>query len=61
MDKCAETGDFGPVNAWNREHIWKHGCLYKPGELLTRVLGGAFDPEYYIQYLENKCKEVYQL
>lgn len=61
VDKCAETGDFGPVNAWNREHIWKHGCLYKPGELLTRVLGGAFDPEYYIQYLENKCKEVYKL
>ncbi|MBQ1711608.1 MAG: carboxypeptidase M32, partial [Firmicutes bacterium] len=48
-------------NAWNREHIWQYGALYKPGELLERVLGGAFDPEYYINYLEDKCKDVYGL
>ena len=59
VDKCLETGDFGPVNAWNREHIWQYGALYKPGELLERVLGAPFDPEYYIQYLENKCKDIY--
>ena len=61
VDKCVETGDFGPLNAWNREHIWKYGCLYKPGELLDMVLGGKFDPKYYIDYLESKCKDVYGL
>lgn len=61
VDKCAETGDFGPINAWNREHIWKHGALYKPNELLKMVFGEDFEPEYYIQYLENKCKNVYKL
>ncbi len=61
VDKCLETGDFKPLNAWNREHIWQYGALYKPGELLERVLGGAFDPEYYINYLEDKCKDVYGL
>ena len=59
VDACVEAGDFAPINAWNREHIWQYGCLYKPGELLNRVLGGAFDPEYYIAYLEGKCKDVY--
>ena len=59
VDKCAETGDFGPINDWNREHIWKYGRLYKPGELLKKVLGGDFDPQYYIEYLENKCKDIY--
>ena len=61
VTKCVETGDFGPLNAWNREHIWKYGALYKPGELLERVLGGKFDPEYYIRYLEDKCKDIYGL
>jgi len=61
VDKCIETGDFAPINAWNKEHIWQYGCLYKPGELLKHILGGEFDPEYYINYLENKCKEVYKL
>ena len=61
VEKCLETGDFGPINGWNREHIWQYGALYKPGELLERVLGGPFDPEYYIEYLEEKCKDVYGL
>ena len=61
VDKCLETGDFGPLNAWNRLHIWQHGCLYKPGELLEQVLGAPFDPEYYIKYLEDKCKDIYGL
>ena len=61
VDKCAETGDFGPINDWNREHIWQYGCLYKPGELLKKILGTDFDPEFYIEYLENKCKDIYGL
>ena len=61
VDKCAESGDFAPINAWNREHIWQYGSLYKPAELLKKVLGADFDPEYYIQYLENKCREIYHL
>ena len=59
VDGCAERGDFGPINQWNKEHIWKYGCLYKPGKLLDMVLEGPFDPEYYISYLEAKCKDVY--
>ncbi len=42
---CIATGDFEPVNEWNRENIWKHGGLYKPSELLERI-GGEFDPDY---------------
>ena len=59
VESCAEKGDFGPINAWNKEHIWKYGCLYKPGKLLSMVLEGDFDPEYYIEYLEKKCRDVY--
>lgn len=61
VDKCAESGDFGPINAWNKDHIWKYGRLYKPGKLLKMVLGTDFDPDYYIEYLENKCKDIYEL
>ncbi|MBQ6314238.1 MAG: carboxypeptidase M32 [Mogibacterium sp.] len=61
FDKCIESGDFGPVNDWNREHIWKHGSLYKPVELLETVMEGKFDPDYYINYLRGKCSDVYGL
>lgn len=62
IDACIRSGDFGPVNEWNREHIWKDGGMYKPGEIMDRVLGGeGFDPNYYISYLQAKCADVYGL
>ena len=61
VDACLEAGDFAPINAWNREHIWRHGCTYKPGELLENALGQPFDPVYFTDYLEKKYSELYNL
>ena len=59
VDALLAKGDFAPINAWLKDKIWKHGCLYKPSEILDRVLGEPFDPNYYLDYLEEKCKSVY--
>ena len=61
VDACMSAGDFQPINAWNREHIWKYGSLIKPGELLVKILGEEFDPKHYIEYLEKKYGEIYGL
>jgi len=61
VDGCIAKGDFGPVNAWNREHIWKYGSLLKPGELLEKVLGGPFEASAYVEYLEKKYSDIYGL
>ena len=61
VDACLATGDFAPINAWNREHIWQHGCTKKPEQLLTDALGQAFDPTAYTDYLEKKYTELYGL
>ena len=59
VDDCLRRGDFGPINQWNREHIWKYGSLYKPGRLMEMALGEPFDPNVYLDYLEEKCRDVY--
>jgi len=59
VDACLKAGDLGPVNEWNREHIWQYGSLYEPSELLDRVLGEKFDPNVYLDYLEEKYKDIY--
>lgn len=61
VDACLSRGDFAPINAWNKEHIWKYGCLKKPGELLEAALGEPFDPTYYTDYLEKKFSAIYGL
>ena len=61
VDACIRNGDFAPINDWNREHIWTYGRLRKSNDLLESALGEAFDPEYYMAYLEKKCAEIYGL
>lgn len=61
VEDCLRRGDFGPINAWNREHIWRHGCTKAPGQLLEDALGEAFDPYVFCDYLEEKYGELYNL
>lgn len=59
VEACLLAGDFTPINEWNREHIWKHGCFKKPNTLLEEALGEKFDPFVYTDYLEKKYGELY--
>ena len=61
VEKCLKTGDFAPINQWNRDHIWKFGCLKEPNQLLVYALGEEFDPTYYTNYLEEKYSKIYGL
>ncbi len=61
VDAALRRGDFAPINAWLRERIWRHGCLYPPAELFRMAAGGEFDPRYFITYLTEKYTELYAL
>ena len=61
FEKCIKEGNFKPINDWNRENIWQHGCLYTPAQILQRVLGEPFSTEHYIKYLTDKYTEIYSL
>ncbi len=53
-------GDLSQVTSWLREHIHRHACFYKPGELFESVCG-KFDAKYYTDYLTEKYTKLYQL
>ena len=59
VDACIREGNFAPINTWNKAEIWQYGSLYKPCEILDKVLGAPFDPDFYLRYLEAKVKDVY--
>lgn len=61
VDAAVRSGDLHPITDWLEEHIWKHGAMYDPMELLERALGEPFDPKYYTDYLEKKFTEIYDL
>ena len=61
VEKCILSGDFAPINEWNRKNIWQYGKLYTPDELIRRITGGSFDPSAYADYLTEKYGEIYGL
>ena len=56
-----EKGDFKQVLNWLRTNI--HGCgrLYPAGVLCRRVTGEALNPDFFMDYLENKYGDIYGL
>ncbi len=54
------NGRIDQINDWNRTHIWTHGRMYDPSDLLQRICGG-FSPDYYTDYLEKKYSDLYRL
>jgi carboxypeptidase Taq len=54
LEEQFARGEFGPLRAWLREHIYRHGSVYPPRELLERVTGSQLDPEPYLRYLQTK-------
>jgi carboxypeptidase Taq len=47
-------GEFGKVKAWLKEKIHRHGAIYSPKELQTKLFGEQYNPQWLISYLQEK-------
>ncbi len=56
-----EGGDLMSLNGWLKDNIHQHGSVYLPDELLRRVTGEDLSATYYIDYLNDKYGEIYNL
>jgi carboxypeptidase Taq len=54
LEEQFARGEFGQLREWLREHVYRHGSIYPPRELLERVTGSQLDPEPYLSYLQTK-------
>ena len=59
--KDMACGDFTKVNAWLKENIHKYGKSKTNKEIVLNACKEEFNPKYYIEYLKNKFKEIYNL
>ncbi len=61
IDAEIASGSLQNINKWLGEHIYQYGCLYDPAVLLEKCVGAPFDPNYYVDYLTEKYKAIYDL
>jgi carboxypeptidase Taq len=55
------NGEFSTIREWLRENIHRHGAVYTPSELIERVTGEPLNPDYLVEYFEEKYSDVYRL
>lgn len=58
---CALRGELGTILSWLRSNIHTHGSLYWPDELSRLVSGETLNPQYFIDYLNEKYTALYEL
>ncbi len=54
-------GEFGTLQAWLREKIYRHGSKFAPNELMEGAAGGPMSIRPYLDYIRGKYGELYRL
>lgn len=61
LDNYIREGDFGPIHDWMTEHIHRHGKRYPTDELVEVATGETLTAEHFIDYVNRKFNELYNL
>lgn len=59
IEGALERGELKKIRKWLREKIHRYGKLKTPKEIMVSVTGEELNPEYYIKYLKEKYKNIY--
>jgi len=56
-----KAGEYSPLLDWMRDHIHVHGRKYTPVELIERETGGPIRTGPFLEYIQTKYSEIYDL
>lgn len=59
VEKELSQGNLLPIKAWLDINLHKHGSLYFPQDLVKNVTGEALNPQYFVDYLNEKYAKIY--
>ncbi|MDP4178832.1 MAG: carboxypeptidase M32 [Bacillota bacterium] len=54
-------GNLDDIHQWLNENIHKYGAVYKPADLIIRATGEELNAKYFIEYLNNKYSDIYDI
>ncbi|MCY6372786.1 carboxypeptidase M32 [Clostridium ganghwense] len=56
-----KKGNLLHIHEWLKENIHKYGAVYKPADLIKKVTDEELKAKYFIEYLNDKYTEIYNL
>ena len=54
-------GDFKTINQWMKDNVFIHANVLTPKEWIKELTGESLSPKAFLEYLNNKYKEIYKL
>ncbi|WP_256533641.1 carboxypeptidase M32 [Halovivax cerinus] len=61
VDGLVREGEFDPIREWMGEHVHRHGQRYPTDELIEVATGEPLTAEYFLDYVDEKFTELYDL
>lgn len=61
VDSLLENNQFDVIAKWLKDNIHYHGGSKTANEILLEVTKEEFNPKYYIEYLQDKYRKLYNL
>ncbi|MFB6126656.1 MAG: carboxypeptidase M32 [Halolamina sp.] len=61
VDERIRAGEFGPLREWMEKNVHAHGRKYGTDELAERATGEPLTAEYFLDYVEEKFTDLYDL
>ncbi|MFO7793480.1 MAG: carboxypeptidase M32 [Candidatus Nanohaloarchaea archaeon] len=61
LDEKISEGEFEELKNWLKENIHSKGSLYKTEDLIEQATGEKLNPDYFLEYIESKYGEIYNL
>ena len=58
--ELVQKGDFASINKWMKENVFIHANVLTPKEWLKELTGESLSPKAFLEYLNNKYKDIYQ-
>lgn len=55
------AGDFKKINGWMTENVWARADRESPKTWIKNITGRDFTPTDFLDYLESKYSEIYEL
>jgi carboxypeptidase Taq len=57
----AREGEFGPLRAWLREHVHRHGKRLETGDLVREATGSRFTADAFVDHVDEKYRSLYEI
>lgn len=61
LQEKISSGEFKPLRDWLKRNIHQKGCIYKTEDLVEQVTGEKPTADYFIEYVENKFGDIYNI